>query len=126
MKFSLKDFFSKCDQICSFLRIWSHVPKKSLMENFIFCVVKLFDECTHHVPKTSTKLELLSLCQAYIVVFCNLLLFRLLSRLVKINYVKSYDLTLEDQQTVSQPEDCTGKKQSKLDIFGSTLNKPET
>ena len=30
------DFFSKCDQICRKLRIWSHLPKKSLMENFIF------------------------------------------------------------------------------------------
>ena len=37
MKFSLKYFFSKCDQISSFLRIWSHLLKKSLMENFIFC-----------------------------------------------------------------------------------------
>ena len=39
MKFSIKDFFSKCDQLPSFLRIWSHLLKKSLMENFIFCVV---------------------------------------------------------------------------------------
>ena len=39
MKFSIKDFFSKCDQIRSFLRIWSHLPKKSLMENSIFCAV---------------------------------------------------------------------------------------
>ena len=36
MKFSINDFFSKYDQIRSFLRIWSHVLKKSLMENFIF------------------------------------------------------------------------------------------
>ena len=36
MKFSIKDFFSKCDQICSFLRIWSHLLKKSLMENLLF------------------------------------------------------------------------------------------
>ena len=35
MKFSVKDFFSKCDQIW----IWSHLLKKSLMENFIFCGV---------------------------------------------------------------------------------------
>ena len=41
MKFSIKDFFSKCDQSCSFLRIWSHLPKKSLMENFIFCAVRV-------------------------------------------------------------------------------------
>ena len=36
MKFSTKDFFSKCDHL-SFLRIWSHLLKKSLAENFIFC-----------------------------------------------------------------------------------------
>ena len=39
MKFSIKDFFSKCHQIRSFLRIWSHLLKNSLMENFIFCAV---------------------------------------------------------------------------------------
>ena len=39
MKFSIKDFFSKCDQILRKLRIWSHVLKKSLMKNFIFCTV---------------------------------------------------------------------------------------
>ena len=36
MKFSIKNFFSKCDQVRSFLRIWSHLLKKSLIENFIF------------------------------------------------------------------------------------------
>ena len=35
-KFSTEDFFSNCDQIRSFLRIWSHLPKNILMENFIF------------------------------------------------------------------------------------------
>ena len=39
MEFSIKDFFSKCDQICRKLRTWSHFLKKSLMENFIFCAV---------------------------------------------------------------------------------------
>ena len=39
MKFSIKDFFCKCDQIRSFLRIWSHLLKKSLMKNFIFCTM---------------------------------------------------------------------------------------
>ena len=39
MKFPITDFFSKCDQICSFLRIWSHLLKKSIMENLIFCAV---------------------------------------------------------------------------------------
>ena len=37
MKFLIKDFFCKYDQIRSFLRIRSHLPKKSLMENFSFC-----------------------------------------------------------------------------------------
>ena len=36
MKFSIKDFFSKCNQIRDFLRIWSHWLKKPVMENFIF------------------------------------------------------------------------------------------
>ena len=36
MKFSIKDFFSKYDQICSFLRIWSHLFENSLMENVHF------------------------------------------------------------------------------------------
>ena len=43
MKFSIKDFSSKCDEIRSFLRIWSHLLKKSLMANFILCAVWLPD-----------------------------------------------------------------------------------
>ena len=39
MMFSIKDFFSKWYQIRSFLRIWSHLPKKSLIENFIFRLI---------------------------------------------------------------------------------------
>ena len=38
MKFSINDFFSKSDEIRSFVRIWSY----SLMENFIFCAVTFF------------------------------------------------------------------------------------
>ena len=40
LRFPIKDFFSKCDQIRIFLRIWSNLLKKSSMENFIFCAVK--------------------------------------------------------------------------------------
>ena len=40
MKFSIKDFLSKREQIRRNLRIWSHLLKKSLMENFIFDAVK--------------------------------------------------------------------------------------
>ena len=39
MKFSIKDFFNNCDQVGSKLRFWSHLLKKSLEENFIFCAV---------------------------------------------------------------------------------------
>ena len=40
-KLSIKGFFSKYDQIRSLLRIWSHLMKKSLMENFfVHCNVK--------------------------------------------------------------------------------------
>ena len=41
LKFSIKDFFSKCDQIHGKLRIWSHLLKESLMKNFSFCAVPL-------------------------------------------------------------------------------------
>ena len=41
MKFSIKDLFSKCDQISRNLRIWSHLLKKSLMEIIIFYAVLL-------------------------------------------------------------------------------------
>ena len=45
-KLSIKNFFSKCDQIRSFLRIYSHLLNKSLMENFIFvqCVTGIAKE----------------------------------------------------------------------------------
>ena len=35
MKFSIKNFFNKCHQICRKLLIWSHLLRKS----FIFCAV---------------------------------------------------------------------------------------
>ena len=36
MKFSIKAFFRKCDQIRRKLWIWFHLLRKSLMESFIF------------------------------------------------------------------------------------------
>ena len=38
-KFSMKNFFSKCDQIRRKLRIWSHLLKNVLMESFIICAI---------------------------------------------------------------------------------------
>ena len=60
MKFSIKDFLSKCDQIRSFLRIWSHLLKKSLMKNFMFYAVGILTSliCLYSVPfftKSMTK-----------------------------------------------------------------------
>ena len=43
MKFFIKYFFSKSDEIRSFLPIWSHLLKKSLMKNLVFCAVTLPD-----------------------------------------------------------------------------------
>ena len=41
MKFLIKDFSSKCDQVRKKLWIWSHLLKKTLTENFIFYAVKV-------------------------------------------------------------------------------------
>ena len=53
MKFSIKDFFSKCDQTCRKLRIWSHLLKKSLIENFIFYAVAIVFEIRTPTEKPS-------------------------------------------------------------------------
>ena len=39
MKFSIKGFFNKCDQVRSFLWICSHLLQKYFMENFILWVM---------------------------------------------------------------------------------------
>ena len=41
MKFSIKTFFSKCDQTHRKLRICPHLLNNSSMQNFIFCAVVL-------------------------------------------------------------------------------------
>ena len=40
-KFFIKYFFSKCDKMHRKLWIWSHLPKKSLIGNFIFLCSEL-------------------------------------------------------------------------------------
>ena len=57
--FSIKDFFSKCNQIRSFLQIWSHLLKKCLMESFIFCAV-LLSEKNYRLYAVSKKTHLLT------------------------------------------------------------------
>ena len=39
MKFSITDFFIKRDENNRKLRIWYHLLKKSVMKNFILCIV---------------------------------------------------------------------------------------
>ena len=63
MKFSVKDFFSKCDQIHSFLQIQSHLLKKSSMKNFIFCTVICL-VCFNSVSGYFRQFEI-CLCRAF-------------------------------------------------------------
>ena len=49
MKFSIKDFLSKCEQIRDFLRVCSHLLKESLMEILIFSAVA--DKCLNETIK---------------------------------------------------------------------------
>ena len=44
MKFSITDFFSKCDQMQSFLSISTNLLKKSIMENAIALQVYDYDK----------------------------------------------------------------------------------
>ena len=49
----MKDFFSKTDQIRRNLRIWSHLLKNSVMENFISRAVS----CVISIRFVGTKIE---------------------------------------------------------------------
>ena len=62
MKFFIMGFFSKCNQIHIFIRIWSHLLNKSSMENFIFWVVK---------SDVITVLESLWIAEATITKICR-------------------------------------------------------
>ena len=82
MKFSINDFFSKYDQIRSFLWIWSHFLKKSWIENFIFCAVILtaWKFCfaqnpNKHFGTSSPILPLLDFFLAYLTFSTNFFVF---------------------------------------------------
>ena len=62
MKFSVKDFFSKFDQIRHLLWIWSYLLKKSLMKNFFLvqCKMKLFAKIVNDWKLKFTKIWLFS------------------------------------------------------------------
>ena len=106
MKFSIKDFFRKCDQICRFQRIWSHLLKKSFMEKFIFCVVWSVDfgligeslkiqffliDSNRHFPKVLHKvLDISSLWTKYHIDFWSIYFFETLSLSLKATLLWSW------------------------------------
>ena len=51
MKFSIKDFFSKCDQICSFRRIWS--------QDLVAFTEEILNGKIHFLSSTALKLHVL-------------------------------------------------------------------
>ena len=57
--FSIKDFFRK-------VGIWSHLLKKSLMENFIFCagfgIIKIEGDIEEKYFKTTSSFSQVSTC----------------------------------------------------------------
>ena len=68
----IKEFFSKCYLTRSFLRICSHLLKKSLMENFIFCAVCAHFSCYwlpiyHSFISSLCSPEYLSLEEKYVI-----------------------------------------------------------
>ena len=56
MKFSIRDFFSNCDQIRRKLRIWSHLLKESLMGNFFFLCSDIVEKLIWSWLKTKGKI----------------------------------------------------------------------
>ena len=70
MEFSIKDFFSKCDQIRRKLRIWSQLMKKPLMENFIFCAVGQPSHHIHFCWVCKEQIKLICILCSVIVVLC--------------------------------------------------------
>ena len=65
MKFSIKDFFSKCNQIRRKLRICSHLLKIYLTENFISCTVWVFFHDYSQFTGLQGKGEAISLTPHY-------------------------------------------------------------
>ena len=78
MRFTIKDFFSKCGEIRSFLRIWSHLLKTSLVENFLFWALLLYLEeqinvlskpYIHKKYNSDLATKVLGWCQCYLSVY---------------------------------------------------------
>ena len=102
------EVFSKCDQICSFLRNCSHLLKKSLMENFIFCAVAL-----HQITLLFSKL------QQFISVFKKFIKFAAVpakSRKLHLQCVLKQKLLCSTQDATKQPQQEKSKAEEKLNM----------
>ena len=70
MKFPIKNFSSKYDQIRSFLWIWSHLLEKSLMGNFIF--VRCLEIAVQIYSKNISKNFQKNICRGKILFYIRL------------------------------------------------------
>ena len=90
MKFSIKDFFSKCNQTRRKLRIWSHLLKKSLMENFILYAVKFcISALLTNSLLTIAKLPLSKFIRYYLLPKPNSCWF-MLKTCTRLKHIKTY------------------------------------
>ena len=71
MKVAVEDFFSQCDQRRSFLRIWSHFLKKSLMENFNFRTVQRAQAAVMGVNEISYNFCWAKIKDCYLQYYCS-------------------------------------------------------
>ena len=62
--FDIKNFFSKCEQIRSFMRTSYHVLKKSLMENFIF-FGSIWCNLAYYIMYIDCKWKITTCCVKY-------------------------------------------------------------
>ena len=81
------DSFSKCDQIRCFLRIWSHLLKKSSMENLIFRALSLKQYDTKGTKNCNSKTDKLHLSEG-------------VSYVDLCSYLKSLAVTCSNLQTL--------------------------
>ena len=76
MKFSIKDFFSKCGEIRRKLQNWSYFLKKSLIENFIANLQNIYFLLIHHLLRETKNTFSFLQPRKLDTVFCLTLLCR--------------------------------------------------
>ena len=102
MKFSITDFFSKCDQMSSKLRIWSHLLKKSVMENFIFCAT--YCENISIIVNVISKKSWKEISQHCILFHASTYSYLQIQQNRK--YISNFILRLRDQQPIVRHDFC--------------------